>query len=38
MTGDLEIDGDLSGLPPGLYFLRAATSDGYQETLKLLKQ
>ncbi|MCI4648379.1 T9SS type A sorting domain-containing protein [Phaeodactylibacter sp.] len=35
---DLEVDGDLSGLPPGLYFLQAATSDGYQETLKLLKQ
>ncbi|WP_425421956.1 BspA family leucine-rich repeat surface protein [Phaeodactylibacter xiamenensis] len=37
-AGDLEIDGDLSGLPPGLYLLRTATSDGYQETLKLLKQ
>ncbi|MCI5091691.1 HYR domain-containing protein, partial [Phaeodactylibacter sp.] len=37
-SGDLEIDAHLSGLPPGLYFLRAATSDGYQETLKLLKQ
>jgi hypothetical protein len=37
-SGDLEIDGSLIGLPPGLYFLQAATSDGYQETLKLLKQ
>jgi hypothetical protein len=37
-AGDLEVDGDLSGLPPGLYFLQSATSDGYQETLKLLKQ
>jgi hypothetical protein len=36
--GDVEIDGHLSGLPPGLYFLQAVTGDGYQETLKLLKQ